>query len=60
MCVFMPVHILRSEDNVLELVFSSHYVGSRSQTRVIRFGVKHLSLMSHLASLFFFFLKIES
>lgn len=42
MCVYVCVHMWRSEDNPQELVPSFHHVCSRDQTPAIRLGGKCL------------------
>jgi hypothetical protein len=46
------VCIWRSEGNLRELVFCSYLIGLRDQTQVIRLGLKHLHLLSHLTGPF--------
>lgn len=47
---FMYMHAIvlvwQSEDNVLELVPSFHYVGPEGRTQVIRLGSKYLYLLN--------------
>lgn len=38
-----------SESNFPKSVFSSHHMGSRNQTQIVRFGGHYLYFLSHLA-----------
>jgi hypothetical protein len=51
MCVFVCVCVLKSENDLQELVFYFSHVTPGNQTRVKRFGCKHLYPLSHLTSL---------
>lgn len=50
MCMWVPQHTCRSEDNFLEAVFSFHNMDSGAQTQVLRVGGRHPYLLKHLAS----------
>lgn len=43
------LHVLRSEGNLQESVLSFHHVGPEDRTQVVRFGGKHLYLLSPLS-----------